>query len=590
MAREGPLLSSVRRLTRQLEEQDILALPVPPLPVRLWADEPGGELRVDLLIDLGDEVQVEGVIGRLAESGARIGTWTGRTAAASAPVRELGRLLDNDLNVSIDAAATVRPSLDVSVPEAWNAGDAGAVGPWTGAGVVIGIVDSGIDVTHESFRTQSGSTRVLAIRNQVLPGRPGHWDAETIDHYLSSGTQPTAMLDATGHGTAVAGVAAGNGQAAPSGRYVGLAPSADLVVVAIQAPRQAYGSTANLLDAAEFIFEFAEARGQRAVVNISQGVRIGAHDPAGALEHGFTELLDRDERRLLVFSAGNTADADAHARFCLAEGQEIDIPFDVPVGVGPVVLIDLWYDRDDEIELSVLAPGGWATEGVKGTESRVLHVGATTCDFKGVPNEMWVRANHVLVELTTSEHRGDVTDGRWVLRMAGASMTSGAPVDAWLDRGWRGSPRFSGPTVDGDVTLTSPASARGAIAVGSYQVSPSIGPLTSSSARGPARRGEQVNLLAAPGESVTTCAAAPAAEAPHTRMRGTSIAAAHVTGALALLLEANPGLTREQATACIFANARTDEHTAAGPSSGWGAGKLDIAAALACAQAIPPIP
>ncbi len=586
MAREGPLLSSVRRLIREVEEEEILALPVPPLPVRLWAAEEGGVLRVDLLIDLGDEADTQGAIGRLAESGARIGTWTGRTATASAPVSELGRLLDNDLNVFIDAAATVRPSLDVSVPEAWSAGLGSAVGRWTGEGVVIGVVDSGIDVTHESFRTATGSTRVLALCNQVLPGPWREWDSTTIDRCLSSATLPHEMMDPTGHGTAVAGVAAGNGLAAPCGRYLGLAPSADLVVAAIQAPRQAYGSTANLVDAARFIFEYAEARGQRAVVNISQGVQIGAHDPAGALERAFTDLLSQDERRVLVLSAGNTGDADAHARFGIAEGQQLDIAFDVPVGVGPIVLIDIWYDRHDEVELSVLAPDGSETDPVKGTESRPLPVGQGICEFTGVPNELSVRASNVHVKLLTSRYRGDVIDGRWVLRVTGTSMTSGADVHAWLDRGWSASPRFAGHVVDSDVTLTSPATARGVLAVGSYQVSPHLGPLASSSARGPARRGENVNLLAAPGESVTTCAAAPRAGAAHTRMRGTSLAAAHVTGALALLLQANPGLTRVQAIDCILANARADEHTAAGPESGWGFGKLDVAAALSCAEAI----
>jgi minor extracellular serine protease Vpr len=586
MAREGPLLSSVRRLTREVDQEEILSLPVPPLPVRLWADETAGEFRVDLLIHLGDTSDTRAAIGRLAESGAQIGTWTGRTATASAAVNELGRLLDNDLDVLVDAAASVRPSLDVSVPEAWNADIGNAVGEGTGEGVVIGIVDSGIDLTHESFRTATGSTRVLALRNQILPGPRSEWDSATIDGCLSSGALPRAMVDPTGHGTAVAGVAAGNGLAAPSGRYVGLAPSADLVVVAIQAPRQAYGSTANLVDAASYVFEYAEARNQRAVVNISQGVQIGAHDPAGALEFAFSDLLSQDERRVLVVSAGNTGGAGAHARLRIAEGQQLDIAVDVPVGVGPVVLVDIWYDVDDELELSVLAPDGSETGPVKGSETRWLQIGQSMCEISGVPNQLSVRANNVQVKLLTTSYSGDLLDGRWVLRLTGTSMTSGSDVHAWLDRGWLASPRFGGRVLDRDCTLTSPATARGVLAVGSYQVSPAVGPLASSSARGPARLGDPVNLLAAPGESITTSAASPWAAAAHTRVRGTSIAAAHVTGAVALLLQANPRLTRAQITDCILANARTDEHTAAGPESGWGFGKLDISAALAYARAL----
>jgi len=102
------------------------------------------------------------------------------------------------------------------------------------------------------------------------------------------------------------------------------------------------------------------------------------------------------------------------------------------------------------------------------------------------------------VKLLASRYRGDVIDGRWVLRVTGTSMTSGADVHAWLDRGWSASPWFAGHVVDSDVTLTSPAMAHGVLAVGSYQVSPRVGPLASSSARGPSRRGEPVNLVAAP--------------------------------------------------------------------------------------------
>jgi subtilisin family serine protease len=86
---------------------------------------------------------------------------------------------------------------------------------------------------------------------------------------------------------------------------------------------------------------------------------------------------------------------------------------------------------------------------------------------------------------------------------------------------------------------------------------------------------------------VTTSAAAPAATS-YQPWHGTSFAAPHVTGAIALMLEAAPGLTRAQVTDCLIQNIRTDPDTAAGPASGWGAGKLDIHAALSCAAQITP--
>jgi subtilisin family serine protease len=585
VAREGALLASVRRLAEELSPEEILNLPSPPLPVRLWVDAPGNDLRVDLLIGLPGTTSrsQEPALGLLANRGVRIDTWAGRTATASAEVSEIGRLMDTDMDFLIEAATTLTPSLDVSVPEAWNAQPASAQGKWSGEGVVIGIVDSGIDITHDSFRTPSGSTRVLALRNQAVRGQTNEWDSATIDSYLSAGSVPMAMIDQTGHGTAVAGVAAGNGRAAPGGRYVGVAPSAELVVVAMQAHRRAFASTGNVIDAAEYIFQYARASGRRAVVNVSQGVQIGAHDPADQLEAGLSDLLGKDDRRILVVSTGNTGDAGAHARLDVPDGEQINLELDVPLGVGPIVLIDLWYDRADALELELLAPDGSQSALLDALDSRVDQIGGNLYEIHGIPNIQRVGANRLQVKLFRADRAGDVDNGRWTLRLHGASMTSGGAVHAWLDRGLFSSPRFDVAVIDSDCTITSPATSDGVLAVGSYLVSPTVGALATSSGRGPGRLGHAVNLLAAPGESITTCAAGPNASPAHDRLQGTSLAAAHVTGAIALMLQANPSLTRAQVLDCITLSARSDPDTATGPASGWGAGKLNIAAALTCA-------
>jgi subtilisin family serine protease len=390
------------------------------------------------------------------------------------------------------------------------------------------------------------------------------------------------MIDQTGHGTAVAGVAAGNGHATPGGRYIGVAPSAQLMVVAIQARRRTFASTGNVIDAAEYIFQRARRTGQRAVVNVSQGVQIGAHDPADQLEAGLSDLLNKDDQRILVVSAGNTGDAGAHARLNFSDGEWINLDVDIPLGVGPIVLIDLWYDRTDGLEFELLAPDGSQSVLLDALDSRVDQIGGDLYETHGIPNVQRVGANRLQVKLFRTGRTGDVSDGRWTLRLHGAAMTSGSPVHAWLDRGLFSSPRFDAAVIDSDCTITSPATTDGVLAVGSYLVSPTIGPLAATSGRGPGRIGQAVNLLAAPGENITTCAAGPTASPAHMRLHGTSLAAAHVTGAIALMLQANPSLTRAEILDCITLSARRDPDTATGPASGWGAGKLDIAAALAC--------
>jgi subtilisin family serine protease len=595
VAEQGPLLASVRRLLDELEVWEVLALPEPPLPVRLWRDS-DTSLRVDLLIRLGgsERDDQQRVLGELAERGLRSGTWTGRAVLGSADVEDLPKLIDNDLEALVDASPVVRPALDISVPEAWHVGVGELPSTWaTGRGVVVGLVDSGIDLAHASFRDANGATRVLRYWNQTAEGigvkpRFGYgreWVAAAIDTQLSSGTMPTAWVDPTGHGTLVAGVAAGNGRASPSGRdYGGVAPDADLIVVALEARQNAFADSNNLVDGVEYVFEEAGKLGRRAVVNVSQGVQIGAHVPADGLETALAELLARDDKGIVVVSSGNTGELDAHARIHVPDSGTVELVVDVPRRTGPWVLIDLWYDIADGLDVEVLDPMGSGTGVADGRRRKTGGVGNGTYEIDGTPNVRGPRANRIQVKLLSPARLGDVSTGSWVLRLHGRSMTSGAPVDVWLDRGARMvSPRFEPADADADCTITSPATADGVIAVSSYTVRPTIGPFAGSSGRGPDRIGVAPPLLAAPGQTIISSAASNVAATPYAPSQGTSLAAAHVTGAIALMLEAKPSMTRDEVRDCLTASARTDPDTAAGPASGWGAGKLDIDAALVCA-------
>ena len=120
MAQPGPLLASVMTLLEELPPSEVLGLPVPPLPVRLWQES--GRARLDLLITLedGELAQQEVGLGQFMQLGLRYTTWTGPTIIGSADVADLPRLVENDLEALVDAAPVVRPALDVSVPRAWH--------------------------------------------------------------------------------------------------------------------------------------------------------------------------------------------------------------------------------------------------------------------------------------------------------------------------------------------------------------------------------------------------------------------------------------------------------------------------------------
>jgi subtilisin family serine protease len=263
----------------------------------------------------------ESAVEEMREQGFRGGRLYDMTLSGSAPLGVLGSLLDSPAEALLEAAPVLRPNLEHSVPEAFNADPFRTGVTQRGKDVIVGIVDTGIDLAHPSFCYANGRTRIVSYweqspRSQGSTPRyrqtGGEWRTAEIDPILRKGLLPPSWLDPMGHGTAVAGVAAGNGHGDPPGRYLGVAPDAELVVVALDALSDSFASSDNVVEAAEYIFEYAEKRGKRAVVNLSHGIQIGPHQPDGELERILTGLLAEDESRILVVSAGNTGDADAH--------------------------------------------------------------------------------------------------------------------------------------------------------------------------------------------------------------------------------------------------------------------------------------
>jgi subtilisin family serine protease len=590
VAQEGGLLACVRLLASEPAD-----FPFQALPARLFEDDHRGssDVFVDLIVTLpsDDPWERERVPGLLAEAGFRRGTTTRRAIAGSARLRDLGRLLEVDGDFVVEVAHPVHPQLNVTVPEAWNLqpGWSGVRG--TGQGVVVGIVDSGVDVTHPCFRTAAGGTRLLAFWDQAPsaqpPGPPaGHaagseWGSAAIDALLAAGTVPVQLLGGD-HGTEVAGVAAGNGLAAPqSGTYVGVAEEASLVVVDLNATRDSFPSSANVVDAIRYVFDLAGSLGRRAVVNLSQGARLGPHDPTGGFETLLDDLLEEDESRIVVVSAGNDGERETHARIDPQQfAGSVDLELVVPRSEGPWLTVELWSADADFLEVELIDPRGAASPPVS-TGKRAGGLTRDGFSIAGVPNVNGVRANQTTILVTAGS--GALLDGRWTIRIRPIVLSSGEPVHAWLDSAGslaRFEPRFA----DAESTMTSPATAEHVIAVGAYRVGPVLGAYEPSSSRGPDRRGNPLRLLTAPGAPVTTCTTL-VSGAPYGTRRGTSLAAPHVTGAIALMLEQRPELTRDEVAGCLLGTARIDADTILGPASGWGAGKLDIAAALDCTVA-----
>ena len=175
---------------------------------------------------------------------------------------------------------------------------------YTGNDVIIGFVDTGIEIEHPDFQDENGNSRILRIWDQTSFGgniysHYGYgilWTNEDIDNGLCS------QVDSQAHGSTVAGIAVGNGLAA--GENKGVAPDANIVMVKYASQG---GSWANkVTDGIEYIFKLADSLGKKAVVNVSLGAYLGSHDGMDAATLRAVDYLNEKDGRILVTACGNS--------------------------------------------------------------------------------------------------------------------------------------------------------------------------------------------------------------------------------------------------------------------------------------------
>ena len=155
-----------------------------------------------------------------------------------------------------------------------------------GKGVLIGVIDSGIDYANLDFRKEDGTTRIIALRDQQLEQVYTKQEINEALEKQEPGERVSIVpsVDSTGHGTAVAGIAAGNGRGS-GGRYAGAAPESELIVVKMGRARQdGFPRTTELMRGIDFVIRKAMELKMPVAVNISFGNTYGSHDGTSLLE------------------------------------------------------------------------------------------------------------------------------------------------------------------------------------------------------------------------------------------------------------------------------------------------------------------
>jgi subtilisin family serine protease len=587
-------------------------------------------------------------VSSLERLGARLGTREGTLVTARVPLAALGAVLADGAVAGVYGARRWPPYNDLGTADIGVASlrHAVAADSFTGAigrGVIVGLVDTGVDYRHPDFLIDATQqSRILFLWDQTSSGGPAPGTVGTTP--FTYGTECTraqlsagqcASTDVVGHGTHVLGTAAGDGSGTgnglPAGQFAGVAPGADLIVV-----KTTFYSS-DVVDGVNYIFSRAAQLGRPAVVNLSLGAQWGPHD--GTLPE--EEELDSLEGpgRIVVAAVGNSGDNRnttapppaptdrVHAEAAVpAPGQQVDFALTVPAYApapgnnNDFLVPQLWYAASDTVAITVIRPdGSTVSSGPTGSATVTEDsAGGQIIIANGPATGVALTPDHLgFVVLGDYAGTNPPAPGVWTIRVTGVAAHSGRPMHLWLSEGTLGTTGditgvTFGPRSANSYLIGTPATATRVIAAAAYTTRlrwqdvdgqteayvapPRLGDLAAFSAPGPRRDGVLKPDLSAPGQGIasTLSSAAPVprerivADNRHWILEGTSMAAPFVTGAVALLLERNPRLTPEAARALLVGAARADSFTThpydggpdLSPNASWGYGKLDVPGAL----------
>ena len=516
---------------------------------------------------------------------------------------------------------------------------------YDGEGVVIGTVDTGMDLNHPDMRDSTG-TRALhfwshhEVVSSNTPAEFGYgqeWTKDEIDAgdcplmFQNFSSHYGGETDGGGHGTTVAGTAAGNG--GNTGHYIGAAPKADLMIVSAVVNNNPW-FLSEVTDGVKYIFDRATAIGQPAVVNLSLGSYLGSHDGLDPAALFIDSMITATPGRSVVCAAGNSGcfppyqlhmEVDGDTSFAWIKTNSTN-----PALGSALAYIDFWGDTAamNNIRYSVganLMSTGYADRGhipfhnvqeainiplvdtLRNTDGDILAIWTT---------QVSVRGGQYNLEMICVDP--DTTNRYWRIMMTGDGV-----CDAWDNNGFGLSEignELSTPPLPSEAQYPPmanyvwPSIDRGI--VDSWACSPHVigvanynniqqytaingdpvdiggieGDISPCSSYGPTRTGLQKPDIAAPGDVtfsaiplafIPTYLASPqgilvlGADTMHVRAGGTSIASPAVSGAVALYFQKCPYHTQAQVMEAITSAGFPDDFTGAVPNYIFGHGKLD---------------
>jgi len=490
----------------------------------------------------------------------------------------------------------------------------------TGDSVIIGIIDSGIDWYHEDFIDSNFQTRIKFLWDQTdIWGPPPagynygkEYDSADIQWEINFGYHGNDFM---GHGTHVAGIAAGNGRA-KNGAYVGIAPKANLIIV------KPIISHDEIMDAIEYIATKANQLDMPWVINMSMGFGYRfpkTHRGNHPLEVFIDSIVTSPypswgKGRVLVIAAGNDGDKGFHAMY--SGPGELDLDIQTAYSAYDALGIYVIYPNadSDEAWIQMSAPDGTAYDSIAlGCASNTSSMAGWVADTITPDGMLRICHNYFdqsyvsdpiqeghpedyvfLIELRDGYFNGQwqpLRSGIWKIRMGGAGLKD---WDAYIyifspdidDPDYRVK-KFAAGSASSQHTIASPGYAEHVITVGSINSSRPgwtnfqgqwvpvlpgypFDSISALSSLGNGRDGKIKPDVFAPGAFVMSCRSGNVTDSlseahdsnyvlhdltgHYCIMAGTSMAAPHVAGTAALMLDMKPDLSADSIKKLIMKN------------------------------------
>jgi len=483
--------------------------------------------------------------------------------------------------------------------------------PPTGKNVLIAVYDTGLDWQHNDF-IDGNKSRILFYWDQTStttkPPSGFHYGyeytkADFDDELDGTPAGKVQTTDNSGHGTHVVGIAAGNGHATgngeSSGRYVGMAPEANLII--IKGGNTKFEDDKEV-DGLAYAIQKAEELTMPIVFNFSLGGHQGGHDGSSLMEQAIDEAVGKG--KIVVVSAGNERDKGIYAGGELNSSQT-SLIFELEIsGVeqdlisnNDILEINFWYGSSSSIKVNIVPPSGQTFKSVKKGTSVKWNTNQGYIEIYNAsgginPNN---NANEIIIKVYDEFHNYTPANGTWKLTFSGSS----GRIDGWIYNKTMEA-QFKNGTAQKLVGI--PGTARGAITVAAYKSksvwesidnniyqsgsSNPVGALTIFSNPGPTRDLRQKPEITAPGAVVASSLSDDydpdirfvTKDGKHIIYSGTSQASPVVAGVIALLLQTNSTLTPDDIRSLFAQTARTDEFTGETWNPDCGYGKLDALA------------